>query len=155
MRETKFNLLEIDLTTGEKKVVDVTREVRKYIGGRGLGAKILWDRVPEGTDPFSPDNILYFGVGPITGFLGSVSNVSALSPLTLLRGQSNMNGLFAVELVYAGYNAGVLLKGKAKHPVYVYIKNDDVEIRDASHLWGLTNPDEPGGPPEGAEEGSG
>ena len=53
MRETKFNLLEIDLTTGEKKVVDLTKDVKKYIGGRGLGAKILWDRVPEGTDPLS------------------------------------------------------------------------------------------------------
>jgi aldehyde:ferredoxin oxidoreductase len=82
MRGKRFNLLEIDLTTGEKSVVDVTRELRKYIGGRGLGAKILWDRVPEGTDPFSPENVLHFGVGPITGFLGSILNVTALSPLT-------------------------------------------------------------------------
>jgi aldehyde:ferredoxin oxidoreductase len=141
MKETKFNLLEIDLGTGEKTVVDVTKDVKKYLGGRGLGAKLLWDRVPEGTDPLSAENILYLGVGPLTGFMGSVTNVSALSPLTLLRGQSNMNGLFGVELVYAGYNAGVLLKGKAQQPVYIYIKNDDVEIRDASHLWGRFNPD--------------
>lgn len=135
MSETKFNLLEINLTTGEKKIVDTTEDVRKYLGGRGLGAKILWDQVPEGTDPLSPDNILYFGVGPVTGFFGSVTNVSALSPLTLLRGMSNMNGHFGVELIYAGYNGGVLLKGKANRPVYIYINNDDVEIRDASHLW--------------------
>ena len=51
MKETKFNLLEIDLTTGEKRVVDMTKDMRKYLGGRGLGAKILWDRVPEGTGP--------------------------------------------------------------------------------------------------------
>src|SRR5512144_2973661 len=122
MKEKKFNLLEIDLTTGEKNLVDVTRDMKKYIGGRGLGAKLLWDRVPAGTDPLSPENILYFGVGPLTGFLGAVTNVSALSPLSLLRGQSNMNGLFGVEMVYAGYNAGVLLKGRADRPVYVYIK---------------------------------
>ena len=137
----KFNLLEIDLSSGEKKSVDVTEEVRQYVGGRGLGAKFLWDQVLEGTDPLSPSNILYFGLGPITGFLGSVTNVSALSPLTLLRGQSNLNGHFGIELIYAGYNAGVLLKGKADRPVYIYIKNDDVEIRDASHLWGRYNPD--------------
>ena len=113
MNETKFNLLEIDLTTGEKKKVDVTEDVKKYIGGRGLGAKLLWDRVSAGTDPLSPENILYFGVGPITGFMGSVTNVTSLSPLTLLRGESNMNGLFGVEMVYAGCNGGVLLKGKA------------------------------------------
>jgi aldehyde:ferredoxin oxidoreductase len=137
----KFNLLEIDLSSGEKKIVDVTEEVRQYVGGRGLGAKFLWDQVPEGTDPLSPSNILYFGLGPITGFLGSVTNVSALSPLTLLRGQSNLNGHFGIELIYAGYNAGVLLRGKADRPVYIYIKNDDVEVRDASHLWGRYNPD--------------
>lgn len=141
MGETRFNLLEINLTNGEKRIVDVTEDVRKYLGGRGHGAKIIWDRVPEGTDPLSPENILYFGVGPLTGFLGSVTNVSALSPLTLLRGQSNMNGHFGVELIYAGYNAGLLLKGRADRPVYIYIKDDDIEIRDATHLWGRCNPD--------------
>ena len=141
MSETKFNLLEIDLSTGEKQVTEVTREMRAYCGGRGLGAKLLWDRVPPGTDPLSPQNILYFGVGPLTGFVGSVTNVSALSPLTLLRGQSNMNGHFGIELIYAGYNAGLVLKGRADRPVYLYIKNNDVEIRDAAHLWGRYNPD--------------
>jgi aldehyde:ferredoxin oxidoreductase len=130
VNEMKFNLLEIDLSSGEKKIVDLTDDVRQYVGGRGLGAKFLWDQVPEGTDPLSPQNILFFGIGPITGFLGSVTNVSALSPLTLLRGQSNMNGHFGAELIYAGYNAGLLLRGKADRPVYVYIKNDDVEIRE-------------------------
>ena len=141
MSETRFNLLEIDLTTGEKAVVDVTEDVRRYLGGRGLGGKLLWDRVPSGADPLGPENLLYLGIGPITGFLGSITNVSAMSPLTLLRGQSNMNGLFGVEMAYAGYNAGVLLKGKAPKPVYVCIKDDDVEVRDAAHLWGRFNPD--------------
>ncbi len=139
MGEPKFNLLEIDLTGERVSVLDVTEEIRKYVGGRGLGAKLLWDRVPEGADPLSPENILYFGVGPITGFFGSVLNVSAKSPLTLLRGESNMNGHFGVELIYAGYNAGLLITGKADRPVYLYIKDDKVEIRDASHLWGKLN----------------
>ena len=140
MGESKFNLLEIDLTTGVKEVVDLSEDVKGYLGGRGLGAKILWDRVAEGIEPLSPANILYFGLGPLTGFMGSVTNVSAISPLTLWRGQSNMNGHFGVELIYAGYPAGLLLTGKADRPVYIYIKNDDVQVRDASHLWGLYNP---------------
>ncbi len=58
MKEMTFNLLEIDLTTGEKTVVDMTQDMRKHIGGRGLGAKILWDRVPEATDPLGDENVL-------------------------------------------------------------------------------------------------
>ena len=136
MTELKFQMLEVDLTTERIGTVDVTDEIRQFVGGRGLGAKLLWDRVPQGADPLGPDNILYFGVGPITGFLGSVMNVSAKSPLTLLRGESNMNGHFGLELIYAGYNGGLLVTGKAKRPVYLYIKDDKVEIRDAAHLWG-------------------
>ena len=141
MNHTKFNMLEINLATGEKKIVDVTDDMRQFTGGRGLGAKLVWDRVPAGTDPLSPENILFYGVGPLTGFMGSVTNVCALSPLTMRQGMSNMNGHFGIEMIYAGYNGGILLTGKAPKPVYIYIKNDTVEIRDASHLWGLYNPD--------------
>jgi aldehyde:ferredoxin oxidoreductase len=141
MSETKFNMLEINLSTGEKKTIDVSEDMRKFTGGRGLGAKIVWDRVPAGTDPLSPENVLWFGVGPVTGLMGSITNVCALSPLTLRQGISNMNGHFGIEMIYAGWNGGVLLTGKASKPVYIYIKNDDVEIRDASHLWGRLNPD--------------
>jgi len=139
MAEMRFKMLEVDLTSETSKVVDVTEDVRKYVGGRGLGAKLLWDRVPRGADPLGVENILYFGIGPLTGFLGSVVNVSAKSPLTLLRGQSNMNGHLGVEIAYAGYNAGILVTGKANRPVYLLVRDDDVEIRDASHLWGRRN----------------
>ena len=132
----KFHLLEINLSTKEKKVVEVTQDIRQYLGGRGYGAKLLWDRVPKGADPLGEENILYVGVGPVTGLLGAVTNFSAKSPLTLIRGHSNMNGHFGVELIYAGYNAGILIKGKSPKPVYLYIKDDHVEIRDAAHLWG-------------------
>lgn len=136
MPAQKFNLLEVDLTKEKVSVLDVTDEVRKYIGGRGLGAKLLWDRVPPGANPLGQENILYFGVGPLSGLLGAVVNVSAKSPLTLLRGESNMNGRFGRELIYAGYNAGLLITGKAENPVYLYINDDIVQIRNASHLWG-------------------
>ncbi len=135
----KFQLLEVNLSTREKKVVDVSQDIRRYLGGRGYGAKLMWDRIPQGADPLGEENILYVGVGPITGFLGAVTSFNAKSPLTLRGGTSHMNGHFGVELIYAGYNAGILLTGKSPKPVYLYIKDDDVEIRDASHLWGKMN----------------
>ena len=135
----KFQMLEVNLSTQEKKVVDVTEDIRNYLGGRGFGAKVLWDRVPEGADPLGEENVLHIGVGPLTGFVGSITNFSAKSPLTLLRGESNMNGHFGIELIYAGYNGGLLLTGKSPKPVYLYVKNDDIQIRDAAHLWGKPN----------------
>ena len=135
----KFKLLEINLTTSEKKVVDVTQDIRQYLGGRGYGAKLMWDRVAPGADPLGEGNILYVGVGPITGFLGAITSMNAKSPLTLRGGTSQMNGHFGNELIYAGYNAGILLTGKSSKPVYLYIKDDAVEIRSADHLWGKPN----------------
>lgn len=139
MNEMKYNLLEINLTTGEKQIHDVSPDMRKYLGGRGLGAKLMWEHVPQDADPLGPENILFFGVGPVTGFMGSVTNVGAKSPLTLRTGTSNMNGHFGVELIHAGYNGGLLLTGKAPKPSYVFIKDQTVEIRDAAHLWGKYN----------------
>ncbi|MBM2831091.1 MAG: hypothetical protein HW414_143 [Dehalococcoidia bacterium] len=136
----KIRLLEVDLSREKVEVHDFTGVCRQYLGGRGLGAKLLWDRVPRGADPLGQENIAYFGVGPTTGFFGSVCNVSMKSPLTGLRGESNVNGHFGAEMVNAGYSAGLLVTGKAKRPVYIYIKDDRVEIRDASHLWGKLVP---------------
>jgi aldehyde:ferredoxin oxidoreductase len=136
MRPKTFQLLEVNLTTQKIQTVDVTEDMRKFLGGRSLGAKILWDRIPSKADPLSRENVLYLGIGPITGLLGSVTNISAKSPLTMLRGQSNMNGHFGNELIYAGYNAGILVTGQSRKPVYLYIKDDRVEIRDAAHLTG-------------------
>lgn len=139
MAVMKYHLLEINLTTGVKQVHDVSSEIQKFLGGRGMGAKMMWDRVPVDADPLSPENILFFGLGPLTGFMGSVVNVSAKSPLTTRPGTSNMNGHFGMELIYAGYNGGLLLTGKAAKPSYIYIQDETVEIRDASHLWGKYN----------------
>lgn len=136
MSSKTFQLLEVDLTTQKIQTVDVTEDMRKFLGGRSLGGKILWDRVPSNADPLSRENVLFLGIGPITGLLGSVTNISAKSPLTMLRGQSNMNGHFGNELIYAGYNAGILVTGQSSTPVYLYIKDDQVEIRDAAHLTG-------------------
>lgn len=138
MTPYKFTLLEVDLTREKARTTEITEDVRKYLGGRGLGAKLLWDRVPHGADPLGPDNILYFGVGPLTPWIGGSTVAVFKSPLTMLAARSSGTGRLSREIIYAGYNSGILLKGKARDHVYVYVKDDKVEIRDASHLWGLS-----------------
>jgi aldehyde:ferredoxin oxidoreductase len=136
MNEIKFSLLEVDLTNETSRIVDVTEDVGKYLGGRGLANKLLWDLVPPGADPLGPQNILHFGVGPLTGLVGSKTVLSFISPLTGWAGRSAVSGYFGEEVINARYNAGILIRGKAKRPVYLYVYDDVVEVRDASDLWG-------------------
>jgi aldehyde:ferredoxin oxidoreductase len=136
MTEIKFNLLEVDLTRETHRVIDVTEDVRKYLGGRGLANKLIWDLVPLGADPLSSDNILHVGVGPLTGLIGTKTILSFISPLTGWAGRSAVSGDLGDEIMRAQYNAGILVRGKASKPVYLYVYDDRVEIRDASDLWG-------------------
>ncbi|MGB7575485.1 MAG: aldehyde ferredoxin oxidoreductase N-terminal domain-containing protein [Thermodesulfobacteriota bacterium] len=136
--ETGYNL-EIDLSRGNIERVETDpRLTELHLGGLGTNAKILWDRVPPETEPFSPDNLLIFGTGllgatPATGANRTI--VSTYSPQTLLMAYSMMGGFWAPELKYAGYDK-VIFRGKSPNLVYVWINNDKVEIRDASHLRG-------------------
>ena len=136
--ETGFNL-EIDLTTGSiEKVETATDLAELYLGGQGSAAKLLWDRVPPGTDPFSPDNLLIFSTGLLHGTPLPACNrtvVNTFSPQTNLMSHSLFGGFFGPELKYAGYDK-VVIRGKAPDLVYLYINNDKVEIRDATHLAG-------------------
>ncbi len=136
MPEHTFNMLEIDLTQEKTDITDVTQDFKKYLGGRGFGAKLLWEKVPQGADPLGPDNILYLGIGPMTTWLGGSTVASFKSPLTMLVGRSSTTGRLSREIMYSGYNGGILIKGRASSPVYIYIKDEQVEIRDASRLWG-------------------
>ncbi|MFC1988922.1 aldehyde ferredoxin oxidoreductase N-terminal domain-containing protein, partial [Chloroflexota bacterium] len=136
MTEIKFNMLEVDLTKETHRVVDVTEEVRQYLGARGLANKLIWDLVPQGGDPLGSNNILHIGVGPITGLVGTKTVLSFKSPLTGWVGRSSVSGYIGQEIIKAQYNAGILIKGKAKKPSYLFIQDDSVEIRDASDLWG-------------------
>jgi len=109
-----------------------------HLGGLGTNAKALWDRVPPEAEPFSPDNLLIFGSGLLGATPAPGSNrtvVTTYSPQTLLMGYSMMGGFFAPELKYAGYDK-IILRGQAPSLVYLWINNDKVEIRDASHLSG-------------------
>src|SRR3990170_7541017 len=136
--ETGYNL-EIDLTRGNIERVETDPKLTTlHLGGLGTNAKILWDRVPPETEPFSPDNLLIFGTGLLGGTPATGANrtiVSTYSPQTLLMGYSMMGGFWAPELKYAGYDK-VILRGKSPDLVYLWINNDKVEIRDASHLQG-------------------
>ncbi|MCX5806698.1 MAG: aldehyde dehydrogenase [Proteobacteria bacterium] len=136
--ETGFNL-EIDLTRGNIERVETDPKLTElHLGGLGTNSKILWDRVPPEADPFSPDIPLIFGSGLLGGTPAPGANrtiVTAYSPQTLLMGYSMMGGFFAPELKYAGYDK-IILRGKSPNLVYIWIHNDKVEIRDASHLRG-------------------
>ena len=136
--ETGFNL-EIDLTRGNiERVATDPKETELYLGGLGTNAKILWDRVPPEVEPFSPHNLLIFSAGLLCGTPATGCNrtiVSTISPQTLLMAFSMMGGFWAPELKYAGYDK-VILRGKSPDLVYLWIHNDKVEIRDASHLRG-------------------
>ena len=136
--ETGFNL-EIDLSRENVERVETDpRLTELHLGGLGTNAKILWDRVPPETEPFSPDNLLIFSTGLLGGTPAPGANrtiVSTFSPQTLLMAYSMMGGFWAPELKYAGYDK-VIFRGKSPNLVYLSINNDKVEIRDASHLRG-------------------
>src|SRR4030042_1591440 len=136
--ETGVNL-EIDLSRGsiEKETTD-PELTNLHLGGLGTNTKILWDRVPPEIEPLSPDNVLIFGTGILTGTPAPAANrtiISSFSPQTLLMAYSMMGGFWAPELKHAGYDK-VVIRGRSPKLVYLWINNDKVEIRDASHLQG-------------------
>jgi benzoyl-CoA reductase subunit BamB len=136
--EIGYNL-EIDLSRGNIERVETDQRLTElHLGGLGTNAKIMWDRVPPETEPFSPDNLLIFSTGLLGATPAPGANrtiVTTISPQTLLMAYSMMGGFFAPELKYAGYDK-VILRGKSPNLVYLWINNDKVEIRDASHLHG-------------------
>ena len=132
-------LLRVDLTSGEVTKESISRDILvNYIGGEGLGARLLYDEVPPGTDPFSPEMAFIVAAGPLSGTLAPGSGrleIVSKSPITGIFGDSNAGDDFAPELHWAGYIA-ILIRGRAEHPVYLWIDDDDVQIKDGRHLWG-------------------
>jgi len=132
--------LEVNLSTEKIKEVTLRDEVLKdYVGGRGLATKILWDRLGkkwEKIEPLGPVNILLFLTGPLTGYFpGGRICVSGKSPQSSGVVGSTVGGEFGIELRCAGYD-GIIVTGEAKKPVYLFVKDSDIEIRDAKHVWG-------------------
>jgi len=113
-------------------------EAKKYVGGRGLGTKILTDEVDPTIDALSPENKLIIANGPLTGTPTPASGrymVVTKSPLTGTVASSNSGGFWGAELKFAGYDV-IIIEDKSEKPVYINIEDDKVEIRDAAHLWG-------------------
>ncbi len=132
-------LLRVNLTTGEIRVDPLDRQMQlDFIGGRGLGTKLFYEEVGPDVEPLSVENKLFFMTGPLTGApvpTGGRYMVVTKSPLTGTIGSSNSGGHWGAEFKHAGYD-GLVVEGKADRPVYLAIEDDNVEIRDAGHIWG-------------------
>jgi aldehyde:ferredoxin oxidoreductase len=132
-------ILRVNLTKEKTTAEQLNEQVaRKFIGGRGLGAKILFDELKPHVDSLGPENKLVIATGVVTGipFPGnSVHSVLSKSPLTGIWGEAHAKGFFATELKRAGFD-GIIVEGRASKPVYLWVNNADAEIRDAKSVWG-------------------
>ena len=132
-------ILRVDLTANTTSVEEPSEHFyRQYFGGSGLIAYYLLKELKGGEDPLGPENRLIFATGPLTGVPisgGGRNSVGAKSPLTGGHGNAEVGGYWGAELKLAGYDA-IIFKGKAKSPVYLWIEDGKVEIKDAQHIWG-------------------
>ena len=133
-------LLDIDLTSGRTGEIAIPGKTAiKYLGGRGLGARLLMDLLPANTDPLCADNIMIFLTGPFTGSMVPGSSkfvVVTKSPLTGGWCDSYSSGRISIEIKKAGYD-GLVIRGRANHPCYLQIGDGGAEIRDAERIWGM------------------
>jgi aldehyde:ferredoxin oxidoreductase len=135
------NIIRVDLSSGDFAVEDLDMDLAKeYIGGQGIATRMLYDEIDPEVDALDPENELIFSTGPLTG-VGAISGsrymVVTKSPLSGTITVANSGGYFGPELKFAGYDM-IIFEGKADSPVYLNINDDDIELRDASHLWGKT-----------------
>lgn len=133
-------ILRIDLSSRETSIVDTRQYVPDFIGGIGIASRIAWEELSPGIDAFDPENLLFIMVGPLTGTLASGGGrveVMGIAPQQKppVFSRSGMGGHWGAELKYAGYD-GVIIQGKADEPVYLWINDGEVQICDASGLWG-------------------
>ncbi len=132
-------MLDVDLSSGSiKEIKTAEGDAEKFIGGKGLGAKILYDRLEADADPLGPENLLIFMNGPLTGTKMPTSGrfvIVTKSPLTGLYLDSHCGGYFGPEMKFAGYDA-MIVRGRSEKPVYLSLFNGEIELKDAEHLWG-------------------
>lgn len=131
-------ILRVDLSGGSACTEDLDPDLaRRFVGGRGFGAKLLFDRLPRGADPLGPDNLLIFSTGPLTGTAapGSKMTLTAKSPATNGFADSHVGGMAGPALRFTGHDV-LILEGAAERPVYLFIDRNGAQVRDAAHLWG-------------------
>ncbi len=133
-------ILHIDLTNKTTKIQRVGEDfLKKYVGGVCMAARLAYDNIPKGADPLGPDNALCFATSAFAATIVPVGNkysVAAKSPLTGFLGDCLSTSYFAAAMRQAGYD-GIVIKGRAEKPTYIFIDDDVVQFRDASHLWGM------------------
>jgi aldehyde:ferredoxin oxidoreductase len=131
--------LEVNLNNLQTQEIPLSEEdLKKFIGGSALAAKLIYNHIKDGIDPLEPNNPLVFSTGPFTGTsipMVSRYTVSGISPLTGYWGEASSGGIFPFLLKRCGYD-GIFIIGKADSPIYLYINNGVAEIKNASHLWG-------------------
>jgi aldehyde:ferredoxin oxidoreductase len=133
-------ILRINLSTGKISTEPTAKRARMWIGGEGLNWSVMFDEVKPWTAPFDPSSRLVFGTGPLTGTLAPGSarfSVAAKNVFSNGVGSSNSGGFFAQEMKLAGFDH-VIVSGRASKPVYICIRDGEVELRDALHVWGKT-----------------
>jgi aldehyde:ferredoxin oxidoreductase len=134
-------VLRVDLSTGRISFEDTVEKFKDFLGGTGIGYKVIWEEVPTGTEPFDPANKIVFGVGPLAGTGAPCNGRTAITTLwpvcwpKALVASGHMGGHFAAELKYAGYDA-IIIQGRADRPVWLHVADGKVEIKDARELWG-------------------
>ena len=132
--------LEVDLATGNiERVESDPKMTELHLGGHGTAARLMWDRVPPEVGPFDPENLLIFSTGLLVGTPAPGINrtiINTISPVTNFLAHSMMGGFFAAEMKFAGYDK-IIFRNKSPKLVYLWINNDQVELRDASHLKGV------------------
>jgi aldehyde:ferredoxin oxidoreductase len=136
-------ILEVDLTNSKISTIPTKPYADKYLGGRGIGLRLYWERVKPEVKAYDPENCLIFTIGPVvaTSAQGAtLTSVVGKSPVAEAEGfcYGNITGFFGPEIKHAGYD-GLIITGKAKKPVYILIDDEKVEIKDATHLWGKEN----------------
>lgn len=133
-------ILDIDLSSGKITTAALDEKIaRLFVGGRGLGARLLWDLVGPEVDPLSPQNVLIFTSGPLTATGYQTSNrftVTTKSPLTGTILDANSGGYWGMQFKKTGYDA-LIVRGKAEKPVWIEINSESVQIHDAQDLWGM------------------
>ena len=134
-------ILRVNLTEGTCEAEPLnTKWAQEYLGTRGLATKYLWENMSPTADPMSPENVLIFATGPLTGTMASTSGRYAVvtkGPLTGAIACSNSGGKFGAELKYAGYDL-LLIEGRSEVPVYLLIQDERVTLEPANEVWGTT-----------------
>ena len=151
-----MKVLYIDLSNYDYYVEERKELFDKYLGGAGVGIKLLAEACPENASPLGEENVIIFAVGPLTGKFPLASKTVALfkSPHTGNLGESHAGGRSAIAIASAGYGA-IVIKGKSDIPIYLVINEDGVKFRDASSLWGMASTYTVGRVIREAEKGSG